>query len=316
MKLTVVIPTHNPSLERLFRTLDGLRSQTLPAHEWQTLVVDNASMPALSVDLLANRAPQNFRLVAEPRLGLTSARRRGFREASAPLCVLVDDDNVLASDYLEQVARLFAAYPRIGALGGRSLPEFETEPPAWTREFYPLLALRDFGDQPTIAASLTTGGTTIRAYPSAAAPIGAGMALRLVAIQAWLDEGLATQLPDRRGEVLTSGGDNDIVFALLRRGWHVGYFPELSLTHLIPSARLAPGYLARINAGIQHSWMQVLTKNCANPWPRISRWSLPLRQLKAWFTFHGWSYPVGYIRWRGACGHFAGRTSSLAGRIN
>src|SRR5262249_20340336 len=158
-----------------------------------------------------------------------------------------------------------------------SLPEFETEPPAWTREFLPLLALRDPGDTPAIATTLRPDGAMTNTYPAAAAPIGAGMALRRTAAHAWFDDPHAAELTDRRGGALTSGGDNDIVLTLLAHGWHVGYFPELALTHLIPASRLAPDYLARLNRGIQQSWMRVLARHHASPWPTVAPWSVAPR---------------------------------------
>ncbi len=114
-------------------------------------------------------------------------------------------------------------------------------------------------------------------------------------------------LSDRRGVTLTSGGDNDIVLCGLQAGWHTGYFPRLRLTHLIPSGRLEAAYLARLNRGIQQSWMQVLSLHQANPWPPLSRTGALLRKMKAWFTSRAWSSPAARVRWQGACGHFDGR---------
>lgn len=36
---------------------------------------------------------------------------------------------------------------------------------------------------------------------------------------------------------------------------------------------------------------------------------VPLHQLKAWFAHRAWRGPTEYIRWQGACGHFAGRAT-------
>lgn len=306
MQVSVIIPTHNPHPVRLRRTLAGLRAQTLPPDQWETLLVDNASSPAVELPAISASAPLNLHVVREPQLGLTAARQRGFVEAQAPLCVLVDDDNVLVPDYLANVVRLFAANPRVGVLGGKSLPEFETEPPDWAREFLPLLALRDLGDKPCVAEGLRPPGAAHNQYPDRAAPIGAGMAIRREAALRWMGDNPDSTLSDRRGRELSSGGDNDIVFTALKHGWAVGYFPELSLTHLIPSSRLTAHYLGQINHGIQKSWVQVLVKYDGCHWTPVSAWTVLLRQIKAWFTHRAWTGTAARIRWRGACGHLQG----------
>lgn len=307
LDISVVVSSHNPNPERLARALGGLRAQSLPPERWETLLIDNASSPAIACPDAGPAAPANLRLIQEPELGLTFGRKRGFVEAQGRYCVLVDDDNVLAPDYLANVVGLFDAHRNVGALGGKSLPEFEREPEPWQREFLPLLALRDLGDSPKVSRGLRPPGAARDEYPADCAPIGAGMALRREAVQGWLD-GLGRQaLADRRGSELSSSGDNDLVFAVLRAGWEVGYFPELGLSHLIPAARLEPDYLARLNRGIQKSWMQVLTRNGANPWPPIPRWSVPVRKAKAWLAYRAWSGSAARIRWQGVCGHFDGR---------
>jgi len=311
MDVSVIVPTHDPDAGRLRRTLAGLRAQTLPVGLWETVLVDNASSDPIVPDAWAEVAPSNLRIVSEPSLGLTAARRRGFRESLAPLFVLVDDDNVLAPDYLEHVVRLFAAHPEVGALGGRSLPEFQQPPRGELREFLPLLALRDPGNEPRISRGLRPNGAVANEYPAAAAPIGAGMGIRGAAARQWLEgAGNGAGISDRRGGDLSSGGDNDIVLTVMEHGWEVAYFPELRLIHLIPAGRLEAPYLGRLNRGIQKSWMQVLTKHAANPWPPIPRWSVPLRQGRAWFTHRAWSGAAARIRWEGACGHFEGRAVS------
>jgi glycosyltransferase involved in cell wall biosynthesis len=310
MELSVVIPTHNPHPGRLRRTLSGLRAQTLPAGQWETVLVNNASTSFPDAATLADCSPANLSIVDEPVLGLTSARRRGFSAVRGPVAVLVDDDNVLAPDYLARVLAIFSRQPRVGVAGGKSLPEFEREPAGWEREFLPLLALRDLGPQEIISHGLRAADLGRNEYP-VFAPIGAGMALRRAAWTAWLDslQTAGAALSDRRGDELTSGGDNDLVFCAMHAGWEAGYFPELSLTHLIPAGRLDAGYLARLNRGIQKSWMQVLTRHHACPWTPLSPAGAKLRMLKAWLTYRAWSSPAARIRWQGACGHFDGRVA-------
>jgi len=306
MNLSVVIPTHNPDPERLRRTLLGLRAQTLPAADWELILVDNASASFPSAGYFADCAVGNLAIVPEPELGLTAARRRGLGAARGQIAILVDDDNVLAPDYLAQATALFAAHPQVGAAGGKSLPEFAIAPAEWTHEFFPLLALRDLGDAPLIVTTLRPPGSPRNEYP-ACAPIGAGMVLRRAAWEAWLKAPGAHALSDRRGTALTSSGDNEIVFQVLEAGWSVAYFPRLVLTHLIPAGRLEPDYLARLNRGIQESWMQVLARHAASPWDPLTPFGARLRAARAWFTHRAWISPAARIRWQGACGHFAGR---------
>lgn len=306
--LSVILCTHNPAHDRIQRTLTALRAQILPVERWETLLIDNASSPSLAPSDFADFAPANCRFLREPELGLTAARRNGLRAARGDIIVFVDDDNVLAPDYLTETLAAFARLPRVGALGGRLLPEFSSPLAAddWRHEFLPLLALRDLGERELISTGLRPPGSTRNVYPDFA-PIGAGLALRRTATVQWLEQN-ATALSDRRGAELSSSGDNDIVFSVLRAGWEVAYLPALTLTHLIPASRLTPDYLARLNHGIQKSWTRLLLLHDASPWPSISATSARMRKLKTWLTHRVWTgRPANRIRWRGACGHFDGR---------
>jgi glycosyltransferase involved in cell wall biosynthesis len=303
MRLTVVVPAHNPDPGRLARTLEGLRRQTLPSEFWETLLVDNASAPALA-------APAGVRLVREERLGLTAARLRGFAEAQGALIVLVDDDNVLAPDYLAQADAAFAADPGLGAAGGKSQPEFARPPAPWTREFDGLLALRDLGESPIRA---DWSAAVPRQYPPSA-PIGAGLVLRRAAAQAYA-EALARdpgrRAFDRTGARLVSGGDNDLIMTVLEAGYALAYRPELRLTHLIPPERSERAYLGALNRAIARSWVGVLAVHGIRPWPPVRR-GLRARQARAWLRTGAWRGPAAWVRWQGRCGTFEGQADLAA----
>jgi len=301
-QLSVILAAHNPHRGRLARVLSALKAQTLDASAWELLVIDNASVPALMASEFPETLPSNARFIAEPQLGLTAARRCGFSATSSSRFVLVDDDNVLHPDYLEHALALFTAHPHVGAFGGRSEPVFDAPPAPWTRQFDGLIACRDLGAQPQISAASPQGPLH---YPEFA-PIGAGMCIRRESLAPWLarDE---TTITDRKGRDLSSGGDNDIVLTMLRHGWQVAYFPQLVLEHLIPVERSTPAYLARLNRSISKSWMEVLARHDANPFPPIAPWTVPLRQARAWFTYKAWRNDAAAVRWSGACGHFEGR---------
>jgi glycosyltransferase involved in cell wall biosynthesis len=119
--ISVIICTHNPREDFLRRTLAALRAQTLPTTQWELLLIDNASEKSLSA--LWDLAWQpNARPLRENELGLTSARLRGIREAQGELLVFVDDDNVLADNFLAAAAELFSKRADLGVASGRILP--------------------------------------------------------------------------------------------------------------------------------------------------------------------------------------------------
>jgi hypothetical protein len=303
-ELSVILPTRNPSPARLRSTLEGLAAQTLRHDRWELLLVDNASDRAWEPPAGLAAALPDFRRINEPEIGLTLARLRGIVETRGDLLVFVDDDNVLVPGYLTAATQRFEEYPRLGAAGGPVTPKFEATPPAWTREFWALLALHEHGERPLIQA-----GGPGTAWP-AFAPVGAGLCVRRSAVTPYLEalqRDPSRRHLDRRGAALSSGGDNDLVFTMLHAGSDIGYFPELRVTHLIPPGRLTPDYLARLNEGIQRTWVRVLALHGQCPWPVIPRWTVPLRVARVWWRDRAWTSPSAQVRWRGHVGRFYGQ---------
>jgi glycosyltransferase involved in cell wall biosynthesis len=101
VSVSVILCTHNPRHDYLCRVLASLREQTLPAEQWEFLVVDNRSNQRLAEIWDISWHPRG-RHIREDELGLTAARLRGIQESSGSLLVFVDDDNVLAPDFLDQ----------------------------------------------------------------------------------------------------------------------------------------------------------------------------------------------------------------------
>jgi glycosyltransferase involved in cell wall biosynthesis len=203
------------------------------------LLIDNASKEPLSetVDISWNLQGRHIR---EDELGLTMARLRGIRESRGKLLVFVDDDNILAPDYLNQAKEISARNPFLGVFGSGMLePEFEVRPPPELRPYLPLLGLRRV---PSALWSNNANDTSCR-------PWGAGLCVtRRVANACWqlvADLGNAAVL-DRRGERLFCGGDDVFSWAAAEVGLGFAVFPELRITHLILARRLNQQYLLRL----------------------------------------------------------------------
>jgi glycosyltransferase involved in cell wall biosynthesis len=203
------------------------------------LLVDNASKQPLSETVDISRHSRG-RHIREDELGLTAARLRGIQESSGALLAFVDDDNVVAPDFLVQATAISARYPDLGAFGAGILePEFEVQPPVKLRPRLGLLALRR---ERSVLWSYNTTDTRCR-------PWGAGLcATRPVANfyrQLVTDLGI-TPVLDRRGKRLFSGGDDLFSRVAAQLGLRFGVFPELYITHLISAGRLNPHYLIRL----------------------------------------------------------------------
>ena len=245
MTVGVVICTHNARIDFFARCLAGLRAQTLPVAQWDLLIVDNRSDRPVAGAIDLSWHP-NAKVVSEPTLGLTPARLRGIRENHAELLVLVDDDNILAPDYLQRAVAIANEYPFLGAWSGQCLPEFEAPPPEWTRRYWGTLCIREFDKD--VWSNLPLLPETM--------PCGAGLCVRRPVAMHYLglyDRGARSVVLDRVGTSLVSGGDNDLAACACDLNLGVGLFCALRLTHLMPPQRLTEDYLCRLAEGIEYS---------------------------------------------------------------
>lgn len=242
LPISVVVCTHNPRHDYLKRCLAALEHQTLPKDLWELIIVDNAS--ALEKAPLSSLAWHPCaRIVCEPKLGLTSARLCGIRGAKGDLLVFVDDDNVLDPDFLETALRIDRERPFLGSWSGQCRPEFEQQPPEWTRRYWGSLVIRQF--EQDVWSNLPRLTDTM--------PCGAGLCVRRAAAEHYLflhESGKRSFQFDRTGSSLLSGGDNDLAACACDIGLGVGLIASLRLTHLIPQVRLTEAYLTRLLEGI------------------------------------------------------------------
>lgn len=237
-ELSVITCSHNPRADYLTLVNDALKNQTLDKQCWEYLLIDNASAEPLARRIDLSWHP-NARHIREEKLGLTPARLRGIQEAIAEMLVFVDDDNVLDAEYLEQVLRLAALWPTLGAFGGQVRPRFEKEPPEWTRQYWKRLAIREF-DQDKWSNIPCLEDTT---------PNGAGLCVRQrVAAEyvAYHANSKRKFVLDRAGTGLLSAGDLDLAATACDIGLGNGLFTSLKLTHLVPRERVEENYLLRL----------------------------------------------------------------------
>ena len=240
MRITVAVCTHQPDEALLGTVLDAVEREVASAPGAEALLIDNASAPPLDTREPLRSRP--VRIVAEPRPGLTAAREAAYVAARGDVIVFCDDDTLLGEGYLAAVAAAFERDERLGVLGGRILPAYESPPPAWALEFEPQLAVRRY---PPGLYEVTDALPYTDRFP-----VGAGLAVRReLALRHAADCAASARIEGRRGGELTAGEDLDLALFALHSGHRIAVSGALALTHVIPPWRLEPAYLAQLAAG-------------------------------------------------------------------
>jgi glycosyltransferase involved in cell wall biosynthesis len=273
-----MICTHNPRIEYLNKTLEGIRAQTTPVGDSELVIVDNASDAPVAgrIDLSWHPAA---RCVREDRKGLVYARLRGFRETVGELIIGSDDDNVLASDYIAQALRIARDWPMLGVWGGHIDAVFEVPPPAWAVPYLHHLAVR------RIAAPRWSSFVIDHTMP-----YGAGQCIRRSVVDGYLkiaarEKTLACF--NRRSNGAGDGDDAYLCYVAHELGFGEGVFPELKLQHLIPKERFNEDYFVRIARGNAHVAMLLQLRGNGGRNLRRGMALAGFRFLAAGIVYHG-----------------------------
>jgi glycosyltransferase involved in cell wall biosynthesis len=274
---SIIICTHNPNRTYLEQTLASIQAQQAFLTHSQLLVIDNSSADAEPLAQWLNLSwHPDARIVREPRLGLTTARLTGFREARHDLLVYVDDDNILAPNYFKEAVRIANEHPELGIWGGgRVLPRFEAQPEEWTKQYWYLLALRDQNEdycsnKPHVKNAV----------------IGAGMCVRRQVVERYaslVEQSAIRSTLDPIGNQLNRAGDQDILMTAFDLGLSAGVFKSLQMQHIMPAFRLTEEYLLRLVDGYVYSnallaWIRQLETYQPTPFYRRA-----VQKMRPWF---------------------------------
>ncbi|MFQ8827682.1 MAG: glycosyltransferase family A protein [Alistipes sp.] len=146
-----LIATFNHSAY-LLRTLESLAGQTLPAQEFEILVVNNNSTddtPAVFAEFARRHPELRLRMVAEPDQGISYARNRGVAEAEGECIVFIDDDEEAVPDFAKSYRDFFRSRPDCDAAGGAVVPVYEAPLPRWYSHYIEkmITGAMDMGDR-------------------------------------------------------------------------------------------------------------------------------------------------------------------------
>jgi glycosyltransferase involved in cell wall biosynthesis len=106
-KVSVIIPTRNRK-ESLFRILGALSQQKTAIHE--VIIVDSSDVP-IDPSELENRFDFTACSLIRTAASVCIQRNEGIRRATGDFVLVLDDDNLLDTDYIAQCLAFFERHP-------------------------------------------------------------------------------------------------------------------------------------------------------------------------------------------------------------
>jgi glycosyltransferase involved in cell wall biosynthesis len=209
--ISVVVCTYNRAgpLQRFLARIGELGT---PRHDlpWELVIIDNNSSDGTRdvVESMRAQLPVPIAYHFEPRQGLSHARNAALKTARYDILAFTDDDCLFGSDWLQSIAREFAADANLAILGGRveAAPGLPVE-----------LSTRR-GRERVEVKTLTDIRRNL---------IGCNMALKRSQLKdvGPFDTRLGAGTPCKAGE------DSDYIYRALRGGRRIIYSPDVLIEH-------------------------------------------------------------------------------------
>ena len=131
--VSVIVCTHNRA-SALPQVVGQLYAQHYPQDSFEVIIVDNRSTDNTAEVVQKFIEEKNIRLryVKENRPGVSFARNRGAKEARYPYLAYLDDDCVVAENWLSELLSGFDLDEQVAIVGGRVEMAYDDQKiPAW-----------------------------------------------------------------------------------------------------------------------------------------------------------------------------------------
>jgi glycosyltransferase involved in cell wall biosynthesis len=295
--IEIVICTYNRAND-LDRCLDKLARQEADIDAWSVTVVDNNCSDSTPQVVARHQSLGNLprlRCIHEARQGLTPARQRGIMASRAPWVAFVDDDCLVAPDWVSSALGCVLRHEDAAGVGGVVSPSWGGIPAAHVARHGWLFAQQDHGQADVPVESL----------------VGAGMIVNRGALTdcGWVDE---PYLADRTGLGYTSGGDVEICFRMTSTGRRLWYCPCMRIEHVVSRQRQRLRSLMGLAYGLGAGASLVNLMGCADgdAWPAHAGQSLSVEWRGHWlsvpyvirgrYAWQDWLIRAAFLSGRGA----------------
>jgi len=237
-KLSVIIPTRNRA-KLLETTLHSIVNQSLAIDDFEVIVVDNGSTDETADIAKGFSQKLQLVLVYDATPGLHVGRHKGMSAASTDILVFIDDDIEAHPKWLETIYETFQGNPKIGLIGGKNLPKYQSPPPFWITEMWNRrirlghvmsdLSILDFGD---VAREIPPDYV-----------YGCNFSVRrevILSAGGFHPDGFPFELIKFRGD-----GETHISDFVAASAWVAFYHPGASVNHWVPTDRMTEEYFCK-----------------------------------------------------------------------
>lgn len=238
LQLSIVICTYNRA-QYLPNALRSLNEQSATGNSFEVIVVDNASTDGtqeVCATLLPQLTATTFSYHQEKQQGASFARNTGAMLANAPLLCFMDDDAVAHHDFVERIIDFFSRHPEAGGLGGRIIPLYIPEEPAWMSHYVSSLVGHFHYSK------------TVTQFRGGKFPFESNMTLPTALFRNL--GGFNERLPGVAGKVRIGGEGKDLFLRLTALGPSIYYDPSVVVKHVVETEKLTHQYLTEVAQGI------------------------------------------------------------------
>jgi GT2 family glycosyltransferase len=210
LKTSIIIATHARPAS-VARLVESLAPQIRPGED-ELIIAENGTPQPSQL----NEAPVEMDHLHDPRPGKCRIQNRAIQRAEGEIIVCLDDDLVVALDYVVEVERFFDTHPEFAAMKGRTLPAEDLLKKVGPTAVYLDLPIVDHGDDVIEVRGV----------------IGANMAFRKSALD-------KVGLFDERLGPGAAGHEEETEMSqrLRRAGYKIGYAPRALVYHEVDPAR-------------------------------------------------------------------------------